>query len=232
MATPDLIKLAPTLSVEERYKIAIAECLRVMAGKPSVLSGSEIDAIASFEKTAAWELYALHIGMFKWVHILWIRDINAEKFSTCTCLLLLNHQLCRVILDGDEQMTKEARVEQLELLRKYVSILQEKLTDFYAYREALPRLKEELYGVPIFNEETETTIQGFYQFTDEMVVRHNTIVRDLCTEKSIKRYFKPIAQDMEFYLVKEPKPDEVAIAELVDEIKTWAESDVRARLGK
>ena len=59
MTTPDLIRLAPTLSIEERYKIVIPDCLRMMNGENAILSAAEITALASFEKNAAWEQYAL-----------------------------------------------------------------------------------------------------------------------------------------------------------------------------
>ena len=135
----------------------------------------------------------MRVGMFKWAHILWIRDINSEKFAACTTILLLNHQLWQVIRETDEGETKEAREKGLASLSNYVSLLQKKLADFYAYREALIRLKEELYDVPIFAGETETTIQGFYQFVGDMVERHNDTIRELCTNKTIKRHFKAIA---------------------------------------
>ena len=232
MVTPNLIKLAPTLSIEERYKIVIPDALRMMVGEKSLLSDSEVTALTSFEKNVVWEQYALRVGMFKWAHILWIRDINSEKFCACTCILLLNHQLWQVIQEVGDGATKEAREKGLASLSGYVATLQEKLADFYAYRDALIRLKEELYDVPIFAGETETTIQGFYQFVGEMVERHNDTIRELCTNKTIKRHFKAIAENIDLYLVKEPKPDEAAIAALVDEVRSFAESDVRARLGK
>jgi hypothetical protein len=65
-----------------------------------------------------------------------------------------------------------------------------------------------------------------------MVERHNDTIRELCTNKTIKRHFKAIAENIDPYLVKEPKPDEAAIAALVDEVRSFAESDVKARLGK
>lgn len=232
MGTPNLIKLAPTLSIEERYKIVIPDALRMIKGEKGVLSDSEITALTSFEKNVVWEQYALRVGMFKWAHILWIRDINAEKFSVCTCLLLLNHQLWQVIREIDEGATKEDCAKGLESLSGYTATLKEKLADFYAYRDAMTRLQEELYDVPIFNGETEATIRGFYTFAHDMVERHNETVTLLCTDQKMKRHFKDMARDIDSYLVKEPKPDEAAVAELINEVRTWAESDVKARLGK
>jgi len=232
MNTPDLIKLAPTLSVEERYKIVIPDCHRLMAGEKGLLSESEMKALTTFEKNAVWEQYALRVDKFKWAHILWIRDIQKEKFCACTCILLLNDALWRMISDEDESLGKDALADNLATVRKYVSLLQDKLANFYPYREALARLQEELYGMPIFDEETEATIRGFFQFVGDMIERHNKTIRELCVNKVTKRHFKLIAQDMDSYLVKEKKPDETAIAELIDEIACYAQSDVNARLGR
>jgi len=232
MTTPDLIKLAPTLSVEERYKIVIPECYRMFKGEKGLLSASEITALASFEKNAVWEQYALRIGMFKWVHILWMRDIHSEKFCVCTCILLLKHQLWQVISDVDESAPKETLAKGFEMVRKYVATLHGKLADFFAYREAIIRVQEELYGVPLFDEGTAATIQGFFLFVAEMVECHNTIVRELCADKDMKRYFKPMVKDIDRYIVAEPKPDDSAITKLIDEVRAYAESDVNARAGR
>ncbi len=232
MATPDLIKLAPTLSVEERYKIVVPDCLRMMNGEKGLLSETEIKALTSFEKNEVWAQYALRVGMFKWAHILWLRDIQKEKFCACTCILLLNEALWRMITDEDEALGKEALMDNLATVRKYVDLLQQKLAGFYPYREAMARLQEELYGIPIFNEDTGSTIREFFQHIGDMVERHNDTVRELCTNKDIKRHFKLIAQDMDRYLVKEPKPNEASIIELIDEARSYAESDVKARLRK
>jgi hypothetical protein len=232
MATPNLIKLAPTLSVEERYKIIIPECYRMFRGEKGLLTESEVTAIASFEKNEVWAQYALRFGMFKWAHILWIRDIQKEKFCACTCILLLNNAVWRMIGDEDESKGKAVLTDNLATVRKCVSTLRGKLADFYLYREALIRLQEELYDVPIFDGERAETIQGFFRIIGETVEYYNETIRLLCTNKKIKRHFTLIAQDIDSYLVKETKPDEAAIAELVDEVRSYAQSDVNARLGK
>ena len=232
MTTPNLIKLAPTLSVEERYKIIVPECYRMFRGEKSLLSASEITALASFDKNSVWEQYALRFGMFKWAHILWIRDIQKEKFAACTCILLLNNAVWRMIRDEDEGLGKKALADNMETVRKYVDLLKKKLAAFYPYREALVRLQEELYDVPVFDKEREETIQGFFHVIGDTVEYHNKTIRLMCTDKAIKRHFKLIADDMDRYLVKETKPDETAIMELINEVRSYAESDVNARSGR
>lgn len=232
MTTPDLIKLAPTLSVEERYKIVIPDCLRMSNGEKGLLSNSEIQALASFEKNAVWEQYALRVSMFKWAHILWVRDLNGAKFAACTCILLLKESLWRMIGDVDDAKGKEVFMDNLAAIRKYADLLKDKLANFYVYRDALSRLREELYDVPIFDGEQAETIQGFFQVIGKTVEYHNETIRALCTEKAMKRYFKPIVQDMDSYLVKATQPDEAAIKELVEEVRSYAQSDVNARLGR
>lgn len=232
MTTPDLIKLAPSLSVEERYKIIIPDCYRMFNGEKALLSASETTALASFEKNEVWAQYALRVGMFKWAHILWVRDINGAKFAACTCILLLKEAMWRMITDVDDAKGKQVFADNLAAIRKVIGLLQDKLVGLYVYREALPRLQEELYDVPIFEGERAETIQGFFRIIGEVVEYHNETIRMLCIDKTMKRHFKLIVQDMDRYLVKETKPDETAIAELVDEVRSYAQSDVNARLGK
>ena len=54
----DLIKLAPTLSAEERYKMAISDFHKVLAGEKPILSEAECQAIRHFDNRAVWEDYA------------------------------------------------------------------------------------------------------------------------------------------------------------------------------
>jgi hypothetical protein len=232
MTMPDLIKLAPTLSIEERYKIVIPDCLRMMNGENAILSASEITALASFEKNAVWEQYALRVGMFKWAHILWVRDINGAKFAACTCILLLKEAMWRMITDVDDAKGKQVFADNLAAIRKNVGLLQDKLVGLYVYREALPRLQEELYDMPIFDGERAETIQRFFRIVGETVEYHNETIRMLCIDKTIKRHFKLIAQNIDNYLVKEMKPDDAAITALIDEVRSYAESDVKARSGR
>lgn len=228
MATPDLIKLAPTLSVEERYKIIIPDLHRQLMGEEPLISESERQAITHFENRAVWEEYTRNICILQWATALWLKDIETERLRVFALSLNLHYTLERVLLDGDDKsISKEKRAEQFERVKKYVAMLKEHSVEFYAYREAINKVEQELYGVPLFNEEKKNSIASCYEMVDELFEHHNTTIRVMCENKIIKRHVKPIVQDMESYLAKKPVPDAAIVERIVDEIRQIADSETR-----
>jgi hypothetical protein len=226
---PDLIKLAPTLSVEERYRILIPDCQRIMVGEKGLLSDSEIKALAYFEKPLLWEDYAMRIGIFKWSNLLWARDIDRERFAVGISLVLVSHQAMDVMRGMGEEMPDEQRNRQLETLRNYVVLAEEKLANFFAYREALVRLEQEVYGVPLLHEEDGKEMESCCKLIMGEIEHYNSALRGICEDKALKKYFKRIAPELDKYLVKTPAINEEKVEHIVKDIKSFAESDVNAR---
>ncbi len=228
MQTPDLIKLAPTLSAEERYKLIVPDFQREVAGEKSLISESERQAILRFDDRKAWEEYTRRVLLYRWANALWVREIETEKLRTYACYLFLNHHWERVVVDADETLSKEKRTERFERLKKYVSMLSAQSRDFYAYREATAEISQELYGVPLFDPKTMKEISNHYEVVDDFIESYNVSVEHFCKLVEIKKFLKPILQDKESYLVKKPVPDEKEVGGLVDGIKRVAEAEMRA----
>src|SRR3989338_265563 len=184
MATPDLIKLAPTLSAEERYKLIVPDLHRTLMGEKCLISESERQSIIKFDKRVVWEEYTRNICILQWATTLWQRDIETERLRAFALSLNLSHTLERVLVDGDDKsISKEKRTGQFEKLKKYVAMLEEQSVEFYAYREAINKVEQELYGVPLFNEKEKNSIASCYEMVDELFEHHNSTIRVMCENK-------------------------------------------------
>jgi hypothetical protein len=229
MQTPDLIKLAPTLSAEERYKLIVSDFHRALMEEKELIAESERQAIITFNNNrAVWEEYTRNICMLQWENALWPRDIEAEKLRVFACSLLLSHALEKVLFHGDDHsISKEKRATQFESLKEYVAMFETQSMDFYAYPEAIKKIEQELYGVPIFHEEKKNRIASYYEAVDDLIEHHNKTIHTICGHKIIKKCINPMVRDMESYLVKKSIPDEKLIEKILDEVRHIAESETQ-----
>lgn len=228
MHSSEIIKLAPTLSAEERYKLAISDFHRVLAGEKPILSEAECQAIRYFDNRAVWEEYTHSVCMLQWADTLWSKDIETEKLRVFAISLLLNHAMERILVDGDDRsIPEERRSRQLEDLKKYAAMLGAHSAEFYVYPEAIKKIEQELYGVPLFNEKKMKRIVNYYEMADDLLEDYNEKIRAMCRNKILKKYFKPIVSDMESYIVKKPIPNPAMVEQMVDDIRQIAESETR-----
>jgi len=221
------MKIAPTLSAEERYKLLVPDFHREVMGEKPLISESERKAIIKFDNRAVWEEYTHSICMFQWAHTLWPKDIEAERLRLLACSLFLSHAFERVLLDGDQPVLKETRAGQFEKLKEYVALFERQSVEFYCYQEAINTIELELYGVPLFNEEKKDQIASCYETTDQFIEHYNETIRWMCENEVTKRYFKPIVHDMNSFLVKKPVPDANLVEHMVNDIRQIAESETR-----
>jgi hypothetical protein len=228
MQTPDLIKLAPTLSVEERYKLIVPDFHRVMAGEKELLTESEQNAITFFAKKEDWQVYIHKICMLQWANILWQRDIETGKLRALACSLMLSHALEKLLIDGDDKsISKEKRVAQFEQVKECAARFEEQSIEFYAYPLAIKRIEQELYDTPIFDEKRGKRIAAYYEAVDGLIEHHNESVRIFCGNPIIKKTIKPIVQDMEKYFVKKRTPDLELVDTICEEIRHIADGETR-----
>jgi len=82
MNTPDLIKIAPELSAEERYKIMTADWMAKANGEPQVMTDSERRAMVRFPTNAMWKEYATNVLTFKMANTYWTSEIQIDKLRT------------------------------------------------------------------------------------------------------------------------------------------------------
>ena len=225
--TPNLMKLAPSLSAEERYKIVMSDMLAQQDGEPAKLSESELKAMIWFESKPAWQEYAFHAAMMRHATEIWILEIEKEKIRSYAFYLHLTLQFEWIVRDSD--IPEEKKVERFEMLKKAIADLHRALKGFYAYRLAIPKLEAVLYGVPFFSKTTKACIAKWFTLIDETVREYNEMVRELCVCHDAKQFIKPIVEDVESYLIPEAVPSEAKVSTVVDFIQQLAESEVRHR---
>jgi len=90
MPSTELMRLAPTLSAEERFKLIIADFHKGVAGEQPVLSETERRAVQKCEGRAMWEEYTKHIGIVQWAGMFWSKDIETEKLRVLACHLMVS----------------------------------------------------------------------------------------------------------------------------------------------
>jgi hypothetical protein len=225
--TPNLTKLAPSLSAEERYKIVMSDMLAQQDGEPAKLSESEMKAMIWFESKSMWQEYAFHAAMMRHATEIWVIEIETEKLRSYAYYLHLSHQLERVVTDIDAPKAKKA--ERFKGLKQSTVDLHHAIEGFYAYREAITKLEAILYGVPFFSETMRASLDSQFDNIGDIVRNYNGMLRDICACYDAKKFIKPIVEDIDSYLVKNAVPSDAAVNKLVDFIQHLAESEMRAR---
>ncbi len=223
---PDIIKLAPTLSAEERYKLIVQDIHHTLMGEKQLLSESERQAIIQCQNRAVWEEYTRHIGIMQWADAFWTKDIETEKLRVFACYLLLGRGLDRFIANADMPMPEKMREARCTSIKEHVEMLETNSKTFYAYREAIAQVERELYGMPLFNERRRKVIESYYEAVDEMFENYNDRIRMLCGSNMIKKHMKPIADNLENYIAKKPVPQKELIDMLVGEIMDIVDSEM------
>jgi hypothetical protein len=228
MNTPDLIKLAPELSAEERYKLMTADFMAKANGESQVMTESERRAMVRFPTNAMWKEYATSVVTFKLVNTIWVNEIQIEKLRTFACYLMAMHELEKIVVDC-EDYSDDKRAKQFESLKKYVASYNEAIASFRVYQEAIPLLERELCGIPFFSTPTMNSITEAFKLVDDATAIYNGIVRHFSEDKEVREFIKPIVNDIDSYLVSEAAPDPSRATKLVEQIKELAESEMQSR---
>jgi hypothetical protein len=217
MPSTNLIKLAPTLSAEEKFKIVIAEMHQATAGEQPILRESELQAIIECHSKTTWEEYNRHMSMVMWASEFWSREIEIQKLRTYAAYLNLKSELSEYIVNVI--MPEGFRRKECNRIAEWVEILELTARQFYAYLEAVAQFEEMLYGVSLFDEKQKRTIDHYRNAVDEMFEHHNWLVRALVRggerSESAKKHMVPIAEDMDSYLVKKLVPEQAAVDKII-----------------
>ena len=236
MQSSNLIKLAPTLSAEEKFKIVIAEMHQATAGEQPILKESELQAIIECQNKETWEDYNRHMSMVMWASEFWSREIEIQKLRTYAAYLNLKSELSEYIANTD--MPEELRRRECGRIAEWAEILERTARQFYAYLEAVSQFEQKLYGVSLFDEKQKRTIDDYRNAVDEMFEHHNWLVRALVRggerSKAAKRHMVPIAEDMDSYLAKKPVPAQAAVDTIIETIMgvVDAEMDMHDRYNR
>ena len=229
MQNTDLIKLAPTLSAKERLKLVIASLQKEMEGGQSIITESERQALLRFEDRKMYEEYTSRVMLFRWANIIWVREIETEKLRVCALYIVLTDTLKMTLMSEDGTSTNK-KIEQLfEKTNRHVAALRKATEVFYAYREAIAELEQELDGVSLFDRKTMSNISRCYELTEELFKFYNDFINDMCKLCAKEKCLKPILKNKDGYLIKVPTPSRESVKELVSHIKELAESDMGTR---
>jgi len=232
----DIMKLAPTLSAEEKFKIVIAEMHQATAGEQPILKESELQAIMECNSKAMWEEYNRHMSMVMWASEFWSREIEIQKLRTYAAYLNLKSELSEYIVNAD--MPEELRRRECGRIAEWVEILELTARQFYAYLEAVAQFEQKLYGVSLFDEKQKRTINSYRNAVDEMFEHHNWLVPALVRggerSESAKMHMVPIEEDLDSYLVKKLVPEQAVVDEIIDTIMgvVDAEMDMHDRYNR
>jgi hypothetical protein len=231
MPSVDIIKIAPTLSAEERFKMMVADVHKQMAGEKAVFSLSERSAIMKCEHKAMWEEYTRHIGIMQWATAFWMKDIEAERLRVFAGSLLLERMLDHLVDDADIRMPESIRKNTYIRLKEFVDLLESQSELFYAYREAIAQIEaKHLYGMPLFDEKRKAMIAGAYDMTDTIFEMYNHRLTMFAGIPSFEDFMKPISENIGDYTVKKPVPRQETIDKIINEIMEIADSEMEMLL--
>lgn len=222
----EILKIAPTLSAEERLRLVVPDVHRLIAGEKPVLSEPEFAAIRRCPTKETWKEYAYRVMLLKWADTVWLRDWETERLRVLCLLTVLRYEMRLVgLTDGGD----ESEDGSLETIRKIVAGANERAKDFFAYREAVPLLEREVYGLPLFGEATKTRMTESYEHVENTISLHNETVRGIVGIPGTEEFLKPMIEETENYLIREPVPDPELVGKMVADIREIAEADLRTR---
>lgn len=221
----EILKIAPTLSAEERLRLVVPDVHRLIAGEKPVLSEPEFAAIRRCPTKEIWKEYTYRVMLLKWADTVWLRDWEAERLRVLCLLTVLRYETG--LLGAEDE--GDGPADRLEIIRKIVAGANERAKDFFAYREAVPLLEREVYGLPLFGEATKTRMTESYEHVENTISLHNETVRGIVGIPGAEEFLKPMIEETESYLIREPVPDPELVGKMVADIREIAEADLRTR---
>jgi hypothetical protein len=222
----DIIKLAPTLSAKERFRMVVTDMQKVLEGGQRTLSETERQAIMRCEGREMWEDYTRRIGIIQWADAFWTKDIEMEKLRVFACSLLLEKELDRFFLDNYTMMPPKMRERFWGSIKEYVEMVERCGMEFYAYREAVVVVERDLYGMPLFHRKKRAVIESYYQAMDDTFERYNHRIKmfyERCKEDGT---LEAVMEGVESYIVKKPTPTKKLIDEIVEEVMSVVDSEM------
>ena len=227
--TSDIIKLVPTLSPEERFKMVMTDCLRQMDGEPSVFSETELKALIFFDSKAKWLEYVLPVIIFKLANAYWPNEIEIKRLRVELVWFIIVQKLEQICDDADDGIAAKDRLSQFDTLKKYIGTYNETLPRLMAYRDAIPELEAATYGMPFFSEGQKATIAKIFTGIESSMALYNEMVTEFAKRKDARKLLRPFTEDLQSFLLRNEAPDPKAVTELVEAIKRYAESELSSR---
>ena len=222
----DIIKLAPTLSAKERFRMVVTDMQKVLEGGQRTLSETERQAIMRCEGREMWEDYTRRIGIIQWADAFWTKDIEMEKLRVFASSLLLERELDKFFLDNYTMMPPMMRERFWSGIKEYVQMVERSVTNFYAYRDAIVEVEKELYGMPLFYGKKKAVIESYYEAMDDTSERYNHRIKlfyERCQENDVP---KTVMENVESYIVKKQTPTKELVDGVVAEVMSVVDSEM------
>jgi hypothetical protein len=227
MPPSNLIKLAPTLSAEERFKVIVSDLHKEVAGGKPVLSESERQAIIQCKGRASWEEYTRHIGTMQWASAFWMRDVETEKLRVFASYLMLSRAVDRLVTAAFMKLPSGMLSQRLSDIKEGVGFFESNSITFYAIWEAIAQIEQkEICGMPLFDEKRKAVIAGYYAAMDELFDEYNGRIRALSEAGVTKKIMKPVREDLGSYTAKKSIPLQAMIDELIAEVMQVVDSEM------
>jgi len=227
--TSDILKLAPTLSPEERFKMVMADCHRQTDGEPSVFSETELKALIFFDSKAKWLEYVRPVIIFKLANAYWPNEIEIQRLRVELVWFIIIHKVEQICDDADDGIAAKHRLGQFDTLKKYIGTYNETLPRLMAYRDAISLLEAETFGVPFFSQGQKTTISKIFTGIEDSKALYNELITEFTKRKDARKLLRPFTEDLQSFLLRDEVPDPKAVTELVEAIKHYAESELSSR---
>ena len=224
------MKLAPTLSAEERFKMIVTDFHKELEGVKPILNVSERQAIIKCESRAMWEDYTRRIGIMQWADAFWTKDIETEKLRVFASSLILNRAVDRLVAAALAHAPDMIVNRRLADIQEDIECFELNAVTFYAYREAITQIGRDLYGMPLFNEKKKAIIASYYEAADEWFDEYNGRIKALSETGFMKNYMKPVREDLPSYTAKIPVPGQQMVDTLISEVMGVVDSEM-AMLG-
>lgn len=208
MQSPNLMKLASTLSPEERYKLIVPDVQREESGEKPRISEAERSAILFFNDKASYMEYHRRILIYSWVNILWWRDIEYARLRVQALTTMLVFEMDSMLRRAHEGPQGDGWNLRFKMLRETVAGINDRTKVFYAYRDAIPLVEKELWSVPFYDPARKATLARWYEKMGEQIADHNEMVNAFCSHPDAPKLIGPMMKDKGAYLIKEPVPRE------------------------
>jgi hypothetical protein len=221
MATKEIVKIAPALSAEERFRMMLPDLIRLQDEKQPLLSATEMDAIRTCPRGEVLEGYGYRVSLFSWITMIWLRDWNAIRTRVSLFGLVMLYEFERTLRDAENPDDKDP----FDLVRSMAAAMEATLEEFYAYRASIPLLEGELCGLPFFGEEKRAGIDHEYSDTEEFIVRYNEMVEVAFTPA--KGRPKRSTEDRERCLIRKPAENPERAEAIVLNLTSIAQADAR-----
>lgn len=181
----NIVKLAPTLSAKERFKLMLADCNKTLDTEKGIFNEEERAALIYFTELRPWSEYAYLWGLFltsrivldDWIRIAWLKFTIILDHLVCFDVSLADH--------GLKSALKEWKILMPWPPEELVKLAEERIRILLEYEDMTNEIKEIFGGSHPFNESRRTEFNDYFKNIKEVAEFHNSLV-DLARDPKIR----------------------------------------------